>query len=121
MIYNRFYSGKSEVDKCTLFSDSTVINRRNMTTETKDTYRANRDFLTIVLKSRVIAAAMKVLSIQEKSEPPSNHQQKYDYLINVSTAIVDEFIFQQGHVDQVVNSVLLEQEREDRVNNQQLT
>ena len=102
-----------------------------MTAETKATYRANREFLTIVLKSTVIAAAMKVLSIQEKSEPSTSKHplpsttatksQKHDYLIGVSTAIVDEFIFQQSHVDQGVKSVLLEQEREDIVNNQQRT
>ena len=30
MIYSRFFSGKSDVDNCTMFSDRTLINRRNV-------------------------------------------------------------------------------------------
>lgn len=114
MIYKRFYSGQSEVDNCTLFSDRTVINRRNVTADTKSSYRPNRDFLTIVLKSRVIAAAMKVLGIKDKSEQPKKHPlppknaskaQKCNYLLSVSQSIVDKYIFQESHVDQLVSSV----------------
>ena len=130
MIYRRFFSGSSEVDNCTLFSDRTVINRRNVTGDPKASYRPNRDFLEIVLKSRVIVAAMKVLGLDDKSGLPSKHplhpetatkSQKHEYLLRVSTAIVDKFIFQNSHIDQLVNGVFTAQEREDIANNQKLT
>jgi len=47
--------------------------------------------------------------------------EKQKYLVHVSTAIVDEFIFESGQVNQLVNSVLTAQEREDIVNQQELT
>ena len=130
LIYNRFFSGKSEGDSCTLFSDRTLINRRNVTGDPHAAYRPNRDFLITVLKSRVIAAAMKVLGIDSKSASPSKYplppntasqSKKLDYLMEVSTAIVDKFIFESGHVDQLVNDVFTAQEQEDMVNQQDLT
>ena len=113
-----------------MFSDRTLINRRNVTGDPKAAYRPNRDFLRIVLKSRVIAAAMKLLGLEDKSSLPSQYppppqtatrSQKYDYLMRISTAIVDEYIFQNGHVDELVRSVLTEQEREEIRDHQQLT
>lgn len=71
MIYSRFFSGKSDVDSCTMFSDRTLINRRNVTGDTHSSYRANRDFLSIVFESRVIAAAMKVLGFENQSSMPT--------------------------------------------------
>lgn len=105
MIYNIFFAAKSEVDACTLHSDKTVINRRNVTSDPKKPYRPNRDFLEIVLKSRVIAAAMQVLGIQDKAGKPTIYplppatarkSQKRDYLAQISSAIVDQFIFFQA-------------------------
>ena len=74
MIYSRFFSGKSDVDNCTMFSDRTLINRRNVTGDTHSSYRANRDFLSIVFESGVIAAAMKVLGFENQSSMPTKHQ-----------------------------------------------
>lgn len=74
LIYSRFFTGKSDDDSCTMFSDRTLINRRNVTGNTHSSYRANRDFLSIVFQSRVIAAAMKVLGFESKSSMPTKHQ-----------------------------------------------
>ena len=71
MIYSRFYSGSSAVDQCTMFADRRVINRRNVCSDVKSAYRADRDFLLTVLKSRVIAAAMNVLGLENKTGKPS--------------------------------------------------
>ena len=49
-----------------MFSDRTLINRRNVTRDPHDNYRADRDFFLILLKSRVIAAAMKVFGLESK-------------------------------------------------------
>ena len=42
-------SGKSDNDSCTLYSDRTLINRRNVRADPKCAYRADRDFLPLVL------------------------------------------------------------------------
>lgn len=52
-----------------MFADRTVINRRNVCSDVKSAYRADRDFL--LLKSRVIAAAMNVLGLENKTGKPS--------------------------------------------------
>lgn len=61
LIYSRFYSGKSAIDSCTMFSDRNLINRGNVAGDVTSSYRPDRDFLQIVFQSRVIAAAKKVL------------------------------------------------------------
>ena len=38
LIYSRFFSGKSHSDLCTLFSDHTLINRRNVTGDPHSSY-----------------------------------------------------------------------------------
>lgn len=130
MIYNRFYSSKSEIDNCTLYSDRTVINRRNVTSDPKASYRPNRDFLELVLESRVIAAAMQVLGIKDKTSKPTIHplpspsasrSERREYLEKISTAVVDRFIFTSSHTDNLVNNVFTEQEREDISNSEVLT
>lgn len=47
-----------------MFADRTLINRRNVTGDTHSSHHANRDFLSVVFQSRVIAAAMKVLGLK---------------------------------------------------------
>ena len=67
-------------------------------------YRADRDFFLVVVKSRVIAAAMEILGMQSKSCQPSkcpipssldnmNGQAKLRYLHKVAGLIVDSFVF----------------------------
>ena len=54
-----------------MLADRTVIKRRNVCSNVKSAYRADRDFLSTVLKSRVIAAAMNVLGFENKRGKPS--------------------------------------------------
>ena len=63
LIYSRLFSGKSDSDLCTLFSDRTLINRRNVTGDPHSSYWANWDFLLTIFQSRVITAAMTVLDL----------------------------------------------------------
>ena len=114
MIYSRFFSGKSDVDSCTMFSDRTLINRWNVTGDTHLSYRANRDF-----ESRVIVAAMKVLGFKNQSSLPSNLQllqksQKLKCLDELAAKVVDQFVFlKSSAVNDIVDSVLTEQEKDD--------
>ncbi|XP_022791377.1 uncharacterized protein LOC111330730 [Stylophora pistillata] len=121
--YNRFYSGKSDDDHCTLFSDRSLINRRNVNGEPKLAYRADRDFLEVEVKTRVIAAAMSTLDFKDKTDTaksslPSNLQlmmksERHKALVDISAKVVDEFIFDQGKASVMVDAVLLEQEKEN--------
>ena len=71
VLYSRFYSGSSAINQCTMFADRAVIKRRNVYTDVKSAYRGNKDFLSVVLKSRVIAAALNVLGLENKTGRPS--------------------------------------------------
>ena len=124
LIYSRFFSGKSDVDTCTMFSDRTLINRRNVTSDTHSSYRANRDFLSVVFQSRVIAAAMKVLGFEDQSGMPTKHQlpkfellkksEKLECLHELAAKVVDEYVFQSSSVvNDIVDSVLTQQEKDD--------
>ena len=107
-----------------MFSDRGLINRRNVTGDVTSSYRPNRDYLWIVLKSRVITAAMTVLGFESKSSMPTKFpllqnveslkkSEKLECLHELSAKIVDKFVFQDGApVRNFVDSVLLEQERE---------
>lgn len=132
MIYNKFFSAKSDGESCTIYSDRTLINRRNVTGDPKATYRPNRDFLRIIIESRVIVAASKVLGFESKSGMPTKFPippnmdtatkiQKLNYLMEASAKIVDAYIFEYSSVNQIVDDVLTVQERENLVNTQQLT
>ena len=73
LIYSRLFSGKSDSDLCTLFSDRTLINRRNVTGDLHSSFRAKRDFLHAIFQSRVITAAMTVLGFADKSSAPEHY------------------------------------------------
>ena len=116
-----------------MFADRTLINRRNVTSDTHSSYRANRDFFPVVFTSRVIVAAMKVLGFENKAGAPSNHSlptnlnsmkkaEKLDCLLEMSAKVVDEFVFQHAsNVNDLVNRVVTQQERDEVLNHQQLT
>ena len=115
-----------------MFSDRTLINRRNVTSDTHSSYRANRDFLSVVLQSRVIAAAMKVLGFEDQSGMPTKHQlpkfellkksEKLECLHELAAKVVDEYVFQSSSVvNDIVDSVLTQQEKDDLLQQQELT
>ena len=116
-----------------MFSDRTLINRRNVTGDTHSSYRANRDFFSILFTSRIIAAVMSVLGFANKSGAPAKHTlpenlqslkkaEKLDCLHEMSAKVVDEFVFQHSAiVNDLVNHVVSEEERDEILNRQELT
>ena len=60
----------SLTDKCTLGSDKSLINRRNVVTIVKKRVTAVRRFLDIEFKARIIAAALEVLEIPDINATP---------------------------------------------------
>ena len=120
-----FFSDKSESDCCTLFSDRTLINQRNVKSDPRTAYRADRDFLLIIVKSRVTAAAMSVLGFSEKgSQPPKfplpvdiakqSRVQRLEYLNKTVALILDKFVFNDDSVSRLLDDMLTNQERSKR-------
>lgn len=132
LIYSRFFSGKSDSDLCTLFSDRTLINRRNVTGDPHSSYRANRDFLHTIFQSQVITAAMTVLGFADKSSAPAHYPlpkdiekmrkaEKLEFLHGISEKVVDSFIFQSGEKLQKLMDGVLTEEEKDTLQQQELT
>ena len=120
LIYKRFFSGKSEIDSCTLNSDRNLINRRNVKADPHDAYRPNRDFLLIVLKSRVVVTAMQYLVHCKTSQPtkcplPEDLDQlpnttKLNYLHKAASLVVDNFVFEVETTDKLFDDILSAQQ-----------
>lgn len=132
MIYERFYSVKSDGDICTMYSDRTLINRRNVVNDPKNAYAANRDFLILEVKARVIAAAMEVLGFQSKSGAPTKFpipedledqttSEKRKYLHKAASKIVEKIIFSEEDTNNLISGILNMQDKENAIKNQQLT
>ena len=115
-----------------MYSDRTLINRRNMKAEPQSAYRPDRDFLEIVIKSRVIAAAMLQLGFTGKCSQPSKftlpdnlHKQsklsKLQYLHNAAALIVDKFVFDDKSVNKLLDQILTVQQRQGTADEQPRT
>ncbi|CAB3978126.1 Hypothetical predicted protein [Paramuricea clavata] len=123
MIFNIFFSGKSDNDDCTLFSDHTLINRRSVKADPTTAYREDRDFLLLVIKSRVIAAAMTVLGFENKSGQPDNFPipenlsnqsklAKQQYLHKASAQIIDKLVFTNDSIEKALAEGISIQEKD---------
>ncbi|XP_048589438.1 uncharacterized protein LOC116618156 [Nematostella vectensis] len=131
LLFKRFYSAQSDGDLCTMYADRTTINRRNVTADPSKAYHADRDFLIIVIQSRIIAAAMEVLGIKSKSDQPTkcaipkdmenmSKLEKLTFLHKVSGLVVDAIVFDKT-VNGFVDSILTAREKQDAIDNQVLT
>ncbi|XP_028517188.1 uncharacterized protein LOC114575820 [Exaiptasia diaphana] len=121
LIYHRFYSAQSDANHCTMYSDRSLINRRNVTNDTHSNYRANKDFFLLILQSRIILAAMKVLGLYSKESQPSlfnipadiarkTNIQKLAILHEAAGIVVDQYVFAENNINKLINDVITEQE-----------
>ncbi|XP_031570760.1 uncharacterized protein LOC116305066, partial [Actinia tenebrosa] len=125
-IFKHYYNCKSESDTCTLYSDRTLINRRNVKEDPKTAYRADRYFFVLVVKSRIIAGAMKVVGINDKCSSPTefpmpedmakaSKEQKLHYLHKAAAKIIDELVLEESTgINDICNQIILTQEQEDK-------
>ena len=95
-------------------------------------YRANRDFLILILQSRIITGAMKVLGFDSKEIQPSlfnipanvaskTNIDKLAILHEAAGLVIDKFVFVENSIDKHISKVITEQERQDILDSQQLT
>ena len=59
------YSTGSAADKCTLYNDRNLVNRRNVTADVDANVNGCRRFFSLEVESRIIAAAMKEIDISD--------------------------------------------------------
>lgn len=115
-----------------MYSDRSLINRRNVTSDAKNSYRANRDFLMTIIKSRVVVGAMKVIGFKSKDGNPENFPlpnnpdamtkaEKLNYLLELSAKIVDELVYTNRSVEIVTSGLIKEQQIAEIKKNQNLT
>lgn len=107
-----------------MFSDRTLINRRNVKGNVSAAANACRRFFQLEVEARVIAASMKVLGMKSLGDKhPVNHPlpeagqsvaERKHYLQNVALHVVDTFIVDKKmneHLQQ--SALLLEQDKAD--------
>ncbi|XP_028410550.1 uncharacterized protein LOC114533248 [Dendronephthya gigantea] len=102
LAFQNLYSPSSNFDKCTMYADRTLINRRNVKSEVSSAANPCRQFFTLEVKARVIAAGLTVLKMDKLEDEPakdlsfsgdnSSKVEKTNYLKSISAKVVDEFI-----------------------------
>ncbi len=80
--FNAFYHTQSTADKCTLYSDRNLINRRNVVTDVKTRVSACKQFFNLSLDARVTAAALEELGMADIDELPSEDRFPYQYMVS---------------------------------------
>lgn len=66
------------MDKGSLYQLRSLINRRNVKASAEKDYNASDDFLNAVIKSHIVAAAMKYLNMSTKDDNPVHPKLKED-------------------------------------------
>ena len=127
--YNAFYHPQSSADKCILFSDRNLINRRNVSTEVKAKYSSCKQFFNISLEARIVAKTLQLLDIENVDDLPceehlpadnlksADKQVKKMFLNKLATNVVEKFVLQEAKTNKILQDVRRKQESEDEQRN----
>lgn len=121
--FKYFYSGLSSGDKCTLFSDRNLINRRNVKEDVDAAVNPCRKFFDLEVKARLMAAAMQVLGMEDLQDTPRGEffhpnlrdavtGEKKEYLRKVASRVIDEFVVRKEKVEAILDNLLSAEEEE---------
>ena len=113
VLFSRLHNPVSAADKCTMFSDRNLINRRSVKKDVDSAVNANRRFFTLEVQSRVVAAGMIEIGMESLEEEPDtlnnvetwNNKDKKEYLTKLSTSIVDKYILDEVKHRKIVKAV----------------
>ncbi len=122
-INKNFYSGSSSADKCTLFSDRNLINRRNVKSDIDGAVNPCRKFFELEVNARLMTAATKILGIKSTSDTPdntfvpvnieqSNSVDKKACLRRIAEAVVDKYVIKKEKVQALLKQVLAIEENQ---------
>lgn len=103
LCFKKFYSASSGVDQNTLYCDRNKINRRNVKSDVTSAYSQCREMFVLAVKSRVVAAAMRVLGMKEVNDHPKQNSfppslengsiiAQRIYLRSVAENVVDKYV-----------------------------
>jgi len=118
VIFRRLYATNAANDKCTLFSDRNLINRRNVVADVTKAYAPNKQMLLLAVKARIVAAAIVELGMEtvhgyptknmfQRSTLLSSHQVSEGvYLSRLAASIVDKYIINSRATHDILNDVL---------------
>lgn len=125
MAFSNLFSGSSSIDKCTFFSDRNLINRRNVKGDVSSAVNPCRQFFTLEVESRVIAAALYILGMTSitgnptknfpEDLPNSQKKIKKTYLHNLASMVVDTYV-----IDTTRNMSCLQAVQEAELRNETL-
>ena len=118
-----FYSGQSAVDKCTLYCDQNLINRRNVKSDVDGAVNACRKFFNLEVRARLIVATPGVMNLECFKDSPDNSTElnnlkeasgaeKKRYLRELATSVVDKYVAQKRKVKDFLTKVLSVEELE---------
>ena len=95
------YDELSGCDKCTMFSDKKLVNRRNLKKEVTTAANACRRFCILEVEARIVAATLHISGMNKvddqepttcKLSPSATVEDKKSYLNKVSALVVDQFV-----------------------------
>ena len=116
--FSHFYSAASTGNKCTLYSDRNLINRRNVKGDVDSAVNAAQRFFLTEVEARIVAAAMIELGMDEFDSTPENdptakmwsRKEQKEYLDRLSSNSVDKYIV--GNEKQITAAVEQLKERQ---------
>ena len=118
--FSHFHSAASTGDKCTLYSDRNLINRRNVKGDVDSAVNAARRFFLTEVEDKIVAAAMTELGMDEFHSTPENdptakmwsRKEQKEYLDRLSSNIVDKYIVEKEKHEKITAAVEQLEERQ---------
>ena len=120
---DHFFDGHSSGDKCTLFSDKNLINRRNVGSDVSHRYEACKKFLDMEVDARIVAAACNLLGLTSVDDDASTDVLQHltniknlekalqkDYIMDLSAKIVDNLVMKKEKMKSWIDAVRNEDE-----------
>ena len=122
MAFEAFYHSTSARDKCTLYSDRNLIDRRNVSSDVSHRVNPCKKFFALMIRARVVAATMKILGMEAVDGMPekdvlsvngnSDKREKRKFIQSLAARVVDEFILRSSKVEDLMKKKGREEEKQ---------
>ena len=116
LAFDRLYSQASSRDKCTLYSDRNLINRRNVKAHVNSAVKPAHSFFDLCLKARVVAAALEIMKLNSVDDTcadvpkeDASKATKKNYLDKLAGQIVNGYVLNTAEHKELANRIMGEQ------------
>ena len=110
VIFQRLYATNAADDKCTLYADRNLINRRNVKADVTKGYAPAKQMFLLAVKARIVAATMFELGMDQVDGRPTRllftrpefedgGPSEAPYLRKIASSIVDKYILNESAAD----------------------